>query len=101
MSKKKLPPEVVDLWPEVFKDIELEVIPIEYLHAIHVNFHNNNTWVIEFKDKDTTTEVINETLKELMKDYSDEIFNIDFKLDTHKVKHDIQKRTKYFLKKKK
>jgi len=98
---KKLPQDVIDLWPEVFKDIELEVIPVEYLHAIHVNFNNNNTWIIEFKDNDPSCETVNETIKDLLNDYSDEIYNIDFKLDTHKVKNDIQKRTKYFLKKKK
>lgn len=98
---KKLPQEVVDSWPEVFNDIELEVIPIEYLHAVHVNFHNNNTWVIEFDDNGSSVDDLNDTIRELMEEYSDEISNIDFRLDTHKVKHDIQQRTKYFLKKKK
>ena len=98
---KKLPQNVIDLWPEVFKDIELEVIPVEYLHAIQVNFTNNSSWIIELEGNNNSVDSVNETLYELMDEYADEIYNIDFQLDTHKVKYDIQKRTKYFLKKKK
>ena len=101
MPKKKLSQDVIDSWPEVFEDIELEAVPLEYLNAIHVTFTNNNVWVIEFKDQEVTPEYVNSSLQEIISEYQSEIINIDFKLDTHKVKHDIQKRTKYFLKKKK
>ena len=36
MSNNKLPPEVVDYWPEVFKDVEIKAIPIKYVAGVHV-----------------------------------------------------------------
>lgn len=100
MSRKKLPKEVIDHWPEVFKDIDIKVVPVEYLDSIHVTFQNEDIWVIEFdKNQDITSEIINQQLDELFSEYEDEIVSVDFRLDTRKVKFDVQKRTKQFLKK--
>lgn len=99
---KKLPQEVIDSWPEVFGDIDVKSVPLEYLNAIHVAFKNSDTWVIDFtKKKDVTPDVINRELAALFEEYEDEIVNVDFKLDTQKVKKDIKRRTSHFLKKRK
>ena len=99
---KRLPQEVIDSWPEVFGDIDVKSVPLEYLNAIHVAFKNSDVWVIDFtKTKSATPEVINAELNELFEEYQDEITNIDFKLDTQKVKKDVQRRTTHFLKKRK
>jgi len=29
--KKQLPKEVIDHWPEVLKDVHIDVVPLEYL----------------------------------------------------------------------
>ena len=36
MPKNKLPPEVIKHWPEIFEDVEIKSIPIEYIHTVHV-----------------------------------------------------------------
>ena len=100
MSNKKLPKEVIDHWPEVFDDVDIKVVPIEYLDSIHVKFENNDIWVIEFdKNQEITSEIINQQLDELFSEYEDEIVSVDFRLNTRKVKFDVQKRTKQFMKK--
>lgn len=100
MSENKLPKDVIDHWPEIFDDIDVKVVPLEYLDSIHVSFRNNDTWVIEFdKNEELTNEIINESIDQLFEDYEDEIVNVDFRLDTAKVKRDIQRRTHQFMKK--
>ena len=100
MSRKKLPKDVIDHWPEIFNDIEVKVVPLEYLDSIHVSFDNDDAWIIEFdKDEELTSELVSESIDELFQEYQDQIVNVDFRLDTKKVKQDIQKRTKQFMKK--
>jgi hypothetical protein len=102
VPKKKLPQEVIDAWPEVFGDVDVKSVPLEYLHSINVQFKNKDTWVIGFdKTKDITPEEVNRHLNDLFEEYEDDIVNVDFKLDTEKVKYDVKKRTKYFMKKRK
>jgi len=100
VSRKKLPKDVIDHWPEIFNDIEVKVVPLEYLDSIHVSFDNDDAWIIEFdKDEELTSELVSESIDELFQEYQDQIVNVDFRLDTKKVKQDIQKRTKQFMKK--
>lgn len=65
-------------------------------------FHDNKTWEIKITPsvKKLGWESLESTLVELIKEYEDNIDNIDFKLDTEKVKKDITKKTQRFLKNK-
>jgi hypothetical protein len=98
-----LPKDVVDHWPEVFGDIKLNVLPISYLNAVLVNFKDGKTWEIRVtpQTRKAGWESFEKSLSELVKNYEDRIDNVDFKLDTEKVKRDIKKSTDKFLKKKK
>jgi len=100
-GKKSLPKNVVDHWPEVFNDITVNAIPIEYLLAIKVTFNDGKKWEIKVKNnrKKLTNAGLEKTLNELFKTYTESIKNVDFRLDTEKVKKDIEKRTKKFFKK--
>ena len=53
MPKNKLPDEVIKHWPEVFGDVEIKAVPIEYIHNIHVYFHDGKVWEIDL-DKQTS-----------------------------------------------
>jgi thymidylate kinase len=46
-----------------------------------------------------TNSRLEQTLNELFKNYTNSIKNVDFRLDTEKVKKDIEKHTKKFFKK--
>lgn len=100
MPKKsnKLPPEVIKHWPEVFEDINIDVVPLEYLHSIRVSFSDGKIWDIEIDKQKGTVEDLETALDELFAEYQEVIENVDFRLDTEKVKRDITSRTRKFLK---
>lgn len=102
-GETQLPPEIVQHWPEVFNDLDVKVVPLEYLHSVRVFFNDGKVWEIDIqKSKQKTSEDnLEETLSELFKQYDKVITNVDFRLDTERLKRDIQARTKYFLKKRK
>ncbi len=99
---KKFPKDVVDHWPEVFGEITLNVVPLKYLCSITVTFKNQKVWEINIDSKQARQnwESFEEHLKEMLASYESEIENVDFKLDTERVKKDITKHTNKFLKKK-
>ena len=40
MKRKKFPADVIRQWPEVFKDVDVHSVPMEYINTIHVEFNN-------------------------------------------------------------
>ena len=48
-KKKKLPAAVIDTWPEIFNDLSVDVVPIEYLHSVNVKFSDGKIWEIDVK----------------------------------------------------
>ena len=102
-TKKRLPKEVVAHWLEIFSDLHVESIPVEYLLSIKVTFKDGKNWEIRLKNnrQKMTNKELEKQITELFKTYGDAIKNVDFRLDTNKVKADITKRTKTFLKKRK
>jgi hypothetical protein len=100
---RTLPKEVIQHWPEVFGEVELNVLPLRYLHSVLVNFRDGKTWEIKVttETKRKGWEQFQKTLAELCESYGAKIENVDFKLDTKRVKKDIEKSTQQFLKKKK
>ena len=105
MSKNNLPPEVISHWPEVFKDVEIKAVPIEYIHTIHVYFHDGKIWQIDMdeqKAKDANDlNGIENSLETFLTQYNDDIDHVDFRLNTSKVVDDVKKRTRSFMKKRK
>lgn len=95
---KKLPPEVVDHWPEVFEDVDIDVVPLEYLDSIRVQFADGKMWDINIDTTKNRVEDLEKSIDELFEQYQDHIQNVDFRLNTDKVKEDITKRTQKFLK---
>lgn len=96
---KTLPKDVVDLWPEIFGEITLNVVPFVYVHTIEITFKNKKVWEIDFKKnlKARNWDSFENELKEIISQYEDEIFEIDFRLDTDRIKKDITRHTKKFL----
>ena len=105
MPKNKLPPEVVSQWPEIFNDIEIKAVPIEYIHSVHVHFHDGKIWQIDIDKQQSSNkdaiDQIESSLETFLEQYDQEISHVDFRLNTSKVVEDIKKRTKSFMKKRK
>lgn len=100
---KTLSGDIVKSWPEVFGEVRLTVLPLRYLKSILISFKDNTIWEVKITPavKKSGWDELEKTLIELIKEYEDNIDNIDFKLDTEKVKKDITKKTQKFLKNKK
>lgn len=105
MPKNKLPPEVIKHWPEIFGDVEIKAVPIEYLHSLHVHFHDGKIWEIDIDkqsiQEDSDTGIIEDSLEAFLEEYNDDISHVDFRLNTSKVVEDVKTRTKSFMKKRK
>ena len=103
MSRKnnKLSKDVIAHWPEVFKDIEVRTVPLEYLQSITVKFKDGKAWIIELDKKTPPNPDLEYGLESLFREYDKAIDTIDFRLNTHKVRKDIEGRTKSFMKKRK
>ena len=100
---RSLPKDVIAHWPEVFGDVQLNVVPLRYLHTVLVNFKDGKSWEIKITEKTKREgwEVFEKSLAELFKTYESTIDDIDFKLDTKRVRKDMESSTQKFLKKKK
>jgi len=100
---KILPQEVVDLWPEVFEGIKIKSLPLKYLESVSINFKDGKSWEVKLtaKAKKDGWDVFCNSLSELLLSYEDRIDDIDFKLNTVRVKKDIERSTSKFLKKQK
>ena len=98
-----LPDDVIEHWPEIFKDVKLEVIPVRYLDSVQVQFNDGKVWDIDLKEKDLkeNPEEVENSLTKLFDEYEADIKHINFKLNSEKIKTDVQRRTSLFLKKKK
>ena len=96
---KHLPDDVIRLWPEIFGEVTLNVVPLSYVHTIEITFKNAKVWEIDFKRsvKSQSWETFEKEVKEVIRQYEDEIDKIDFRLDTDRIKKDMIKHTKKFL----
>lgn len=105
MPKNKLPQEVISHWPEIFNDVEIKAVPIEYIHSVYVSFHDGKIWEIDMdKQKIQDGDDINKiesSLETFLEQYDDEILHVDFRLNTEKIVTDVKSRTKTFMKKRK
>ena len=101
-KKDKLSKGVQNAWPEVLGDIKVDVIPLEYLTSVRVSFKDKKIWEIDMessREKLGDDGVLEDVLEELFDEYEDAIEHIDFRLDTERLKYDVQKRTRVFMKK--
>lgn len=98
-----LPKDVIEHWPEVFGEVKLNIVPLGYLHTVLINFKDGKTWEIRIttQTKRRGWESFEQSLSEIFRTYEDSIDDIDFKLDTERVKKDIEKSTQKFLKQRK
>lgn len=98
-----LPKEVIDSWPEVFGEVKLRVLPLRYLYAVTITFKDGKTWEVKVTAETQRKgwDAFESSLSELFKTYEPKIDNVDFKLDTVRIKKDIEKNTQKFLKKRK
>jgi hypothetical protein len=101
VTRKSLPKEVIEQWPEVFSEVDVKAIPLEYLHSMRITFDDGKVWDVDIAKHAKTADfsTLEEHIAELLAEYEDSIQHIDFRLDVARVKKDIIKKTRSFLKK--
>jgi len=103
MTEKRLSKDVIESWPEVFEDVNLNVVPLKYLCSVQVRFKDKKVWNIDIGKnlRDDNWQVIQSNIQEMILNYKEHIESVDFKLDTDQIKKDISRETNKFLKKNK
>jgi hypothetical protein len=101
MPKKffKPPKDLIKQWPEVFADMYMNTMPVEYLESIHLEFANGGIWEIDVKNQvdDYGTDEVTNKLIFAFNEYQEDISKISFKLDVDKLKRDVKSSTRNIL----
>lgn len=85
-------------WEEILDSVDMDFLPIEYVSTVIVKFEDGKVWEIELDKQKKDSEELEETLEQFFEEYEDSIINVDFRLNIEKLKKDISRRTKRFLK---
>lgn len=101
MSKKyfKSPVDLVKEWPEIFDDMYMNTLPVDYLKSLRLCFENGMIWEFDIQERlvDYSNDFIVERLLEIFNEYKNEITKIDFAIDIDKLKKDISNSSKNIL----
>lgn len=87
-----------EYWEEILNDIDMDFIPLEYINTVIVGFIDGKEWEIDIKKTKQSTDDVDSILEDFFQEYDETIDKVDFRLDTERLKQDIQKRTTRFLK---
>lgn len=98
MSKNffKPPKDLIQEWPEVFDDLYMSTMPVEYLHSIRLEFTNGRVWEIDVEDHldKSHTQTLTDRLISTLHEYREDIKRVDFQVDIDRLKDDIINNTK-------
>lgn len=89
-KKNKLPKEVIDVWPEVFEEIEMVAIPMQYILGMQVFFENGTIYDIEMDSNDPfyDSDIIEDSMNTFLDENQDSILDIQLQINTEKVIED-------------
>ena len=101
MPKKlfRTPFELVQEWPEVFEDMYMSTMPVDYLQILRLSFRNGRIWEIDIAEQlvENANEVVADKILKIFSEYKDDIVKIDFSIDVEKLKSDIAEQTRKIL----
>lgn len=100
-TKKSCVIEELDYWEDVFNEVTLNVLPIDYVEKILIIFKDGKSWEIDISKKQSHKALITfkEGLFEILKSYEEFIDYVDVKIDTERVKKVVEKSIKKMLRK--
>lgn len=101
MTKKQNPPRPSinhSHWEEILSDINYDFLPLEYVSTIIVKFLDGKVWEVGVDQRSGMSDDPGEVINEFLKEYEDNIETVDFRLDTDRLKKDVSRRTRRFLK---
>jgi hypothetical protein len=86
-----------DYWENIFREINMDYIPLDYVNTLVVTFQDKTIWEIDMMNRDLGDDP-ETVLDEFFNEYEETISTVDFRLDLERLKTDISKRTNRFLK---
>ena len=101
MPKKlfRTPFELVQEWQEVFEDMYMSTMPVDYLQILRLSFRNGRVWEIDIAEQlvENANEIVADKILKIFSEYKDDIVKIDFSIDVEKLKSDIAEQTRKIL----
>ena len=90
---------MVQEWPEVFEDMYMSTMPVDYLQILRLSFRNGRIWEIDIAEQlvENANEVVADKILKIFSEYKDDIVKIDFSIDVEKLKSDIAEQTRKIL----
>lgn len=95
----KPPEHLIEQWPEVFTDLEINTMPVAYIDSVRLDFSDGSVWEIDVTSQLLSEDpnILAEKLIETIEDHQDNIIKIDFKMDVERLMADIKSKTKKFF----
>lgn len=96
----KSPQHLVKEWPEIFEDLYMNTMPVNYIRSLKLEFKNGRIWEIDVKEqlKEINPDVVSIRILDTFSEYKDEIVKINFDIDIDRLKKDIKESTDHFFK---
>lgn len=86
-----------EYWSEIFDGIASDVVPLEYVESVSVNFKNNTHYDIPVHDLHKQWDKFSTTLYEFIKKYEQRVDSVSYNVDLEKIQKDISHFTSKFL----
>jgi hypothetical protein len=93
------PDHLIKQWPEVFEDMYMNTMPLLYLNSVQIEFKDGRIWEIDVKTQllNIDADTVADKILDIFEEYNKEIQEINFDVDTDKLKQDISNQTKGML----
>ena len=89
----KLSNEVIKKWPDIFSDITIYHIPLEYVKSMTISFSDGKKMYIDVEKSDIKNndrEYLKKSLKNFLNNYREEIEDVDFNLNVKSIKENVE-----------
>ena len=95
----KSPKNLVEDWPEIFEDLYMNTMPVNYLEYVQLEFSTGMVWEVDVREqlKNYDAETVARKLYETFQEYETDVTRFDFKLDIRRLKRDLKRSTKLIL----
>lgn len=84
------PARFASQWPEIFDDLYMNFIPVTYVQLVNIEFYDGSIWEIDIADqlKLHPSSQVSAFLQSALQEFTEEIRDVDFKLNMKKLKRD-------------
>ena len=82
---------MVKEWPEVFEDLYMNTMPVNYVKSLRLEFKNGRVWEIDIQDQlsQISSEALSSKMLATIQEYRNDIHKIDFSINIEKLKTDV------------